>query len=142
MRSFVGCRYRSNMPRIILILGMFEHALSEASSVIKSPDTTVHQDGSMTITVQTIDLIAIDPTIRSGRPYILGTTVTISDVAIAKLYHDKDVDGIADWYGLSLPQVYAALAYYYEHKEDIDLEIRQQISRAQMLKEHRVGSRA
>lgn len=91
--------------------------------------------------VQTIDLIAIDPYIRSGRPYVLGTTVTVSDVAIAKLYHDKDADGIADWYGLSLPQVYAALAYYYEHKDDIDHEIRQQISRAQMLKERRVGSR-
>lgn len=92
-------------------------------------------------TVQTIDLIATDPYIRSGRPYILGTTVTVSDVAIAKLYHDKDPDGIADWYGLSLPQVYAALAYYYEHKETIDLEIRQQISRAEILREQRVGAR-
>lgn len=92
-------------------------------------------------TVQTIDLIAIDPYIRSGRPYIIGTTVTVSDVAIAKLYHDKDPDGIADWYGLSLPQVYAALAYYYEHKETIDIEIRQQISRAEMLREQRVGAR-
>lgn len=92
-------------------------------------------------TVQTIDLIAIDPYIRSGRPYIIGTTVTVSDVAIAKLYHDKDPDGTADWYGLSLPQVYAALAYYYEHKETIDIEIRQQISRAEMLREQRVGAR-
>ncbi len=89
--------------------------------------------------VQTIDLIAVDPYVRSGRPYILDTTVTVSDVAIAKLYHDKDADGIADWYGLSLPQVYAALAYYYEHKDEIDQEMRQQITRAQLLRERRVG---
>jgi uncharacterized protein (DUF433 family) len=91
-------------------------------------------------TVQTINLIAVDPYVRSGRPYILGTTVTVSDVAIARLYHDKDADGIANWYGLSLPQAYAALAYYYEHKDEIDLEIRQQITRAEELKERRVGS--
>ncbi len=88
-------------------------------------------------TVQTIDLIAIDPYVRSGRPHILGTTVTVSDVAIAKLYHNQDVDGIADWYGLSLSQVYAALAYYYEHKDAIDLAIRQQITRSELLKEQR-----
>lgn len=90
--------------------------------------------------VQTIDLIAADPYVRSGRPYILDTTVTVSDVAMARLFHDQDAEGIADWYGLSLAQVYAALAYYYEHKDAIDAEIRQQISRAQWLKERRVGS--
>jgi hypothetical protein len=36
--------------------------------------------------------------------------------------------------------VYAALAYYYEHKDEIDQEIRQQITRAQLLRERRVGS--
>ena len=90
--------------------------------------------------VQTIDVIAVDPYVRSGRPYVLSTTVTVSDVAIAKLHHDLDADGIADWYGLTLPQVYAALAYYYEHKDEIDQDIRLQISRAQVLKEQRVGS--
>lgn len=91
-------------------------------------------------TIQTIDLIAIDPYVRSGRPYILGTTVTVSDVAIARLYHNQDADGIADWYGLSLSQVYAALAYYYEHKDEIDQAIREQISRSELLKEKHVGS--
>ena len=91
-------------------------------------------------TEQTIDLIAIDPYVRSGRPHILGTTVTVSDVAIAKLYHNQDVDGIADWYGLSLSQVYAALAYYYEHKDAIDEAIRQQITRSELLKEQRISS--
>jgi uncharacterized protein (DUF433 family) len=34
-----------------------------------------------------------------------------ADVAIALIYHNPD--GIADWYELTLPQVFAALAYYY-----------------------------
>jgi uncharacterized protein (DUF433 family) len=90
-------------------------------------------------TVQVINAIAVNPAVRNNRAYILGTTVTVADVAIAKLYHGLDVDGIADWYGLTLPQVYAALAYYYDHKGVIDEEIRTQIRRAEEFKEKRVG---
>lgn len=61
--------------------------------------------------IQSINLIAINPKVRNGRAYIVGTTVTVHDVAIAKIYHAQDVDGIADWYGLTLSQVHAALAY-------------------------------
>ena len=91
-------------------------------------------------TIQAIEAIGIDPNIRSGRPYIIGTTVTVADVAIARLYHALDADGTAEWYGLSLPQVYAALAYYYEHKPEIDDQVRTQVRRAETLKEQRVGS--
>ncbi len=91
-------------------------------------------------TIQAIEAIGIDPNIRNGRPYIIGTSVTVLDVAIAQLYHALDADGIADWYGLSLPQIYAALAYYYQHKSELDDQIRAQIRRAEALKEQRVGS--
>lgn len=90
--------------------------------------------------VQAIQVIAVNPHVRSGRPYIIGTSVTVADVAIAKNYHNQDADGIADWYGLTLPQVYGALAYYYEHKADLDQMIRAQIKRAENLKEKRIGS--
>jgi uncharacterized protein (DUF433 family) len=91
--------------------------------------------------VQVIQVIAVNPKIRSGRPYVIGTSVTVADIAIAKNYHNQDVDGIADWYGLTLPQVYGALAYYYEHKSEIDQTIRAQIKQAEDLKEKRIGSR-
>jgi uncharacterized protein (DUF433 family) len=91
-------------------------------------------------TIQVIEAIGTDPEIRSGRPYLIGTTVTVADVAIVRLYHGLDADGIADWYGLSLPQAYAALAYYYDHKPEIDGQIRAQIRRAEALKEQRVGA--
>ena len=91
-------------------------------------------------TIQMIEAIGTDPDIRSGRPYLVGTTVTVADVAIIRLYHGLDAEGIADWYGLSLPQTYAALAYYYDHKPEIDEQIRTQIRRAEVLKERRVGA--
>jgi uncharacterized protein (DUF433 family) len=90
--------------------------------------------------IQSINLIAINPKVRNGRPYIVGTTVTVLDVAIAKIYQRQDVDGIAEWYGLSLPQVYAALAYYYDHKAEIDDLIHEQIRRTEALWEKRVGN--
>jgi uncharacterized protein (DUF433 family) len=89
--------------------------------------------------VQAIQVIAINPKVRSGRPFIIGTSVTVADVAMAKNYHNQDADGIADWYGLTLPQVYGALAYYYEHKAELDQTIRAQIKRAEGFKEKRIG---
>ena len=95
----------------------------------------------MEATVQSINLIGINENVRNGRPYIIGTTVTVADIAIVKIYHEQDADGIAEWFDLTLPQVYAALAYYYEHQEEMDGQIRAQIQRAKELKENRVGDR-
>ncbi len=91
-------------------------------------------------TIQVIETIGTDPNIRNGRPYVVGTTVTVADVAIVRLYHGQDAEGIAAWYGLDLHQAYAALAYYYEHKPAIDGQVRVQIRRAEALKEQRVGA--
>jgi uncharacterized protein (DUF433 family) len=90
--------------------------------------------------VQSINLIAVSSTVRNGRPYLIGTTVTVADVVMARLFHHQDADEIAGWYQLTLSQVYAALAYYYEHKSDIDEQIRQRIRRAEDLAEKRIGN--
>ena len=91
--------------------------------------------------VQSIDLIAINPNVRRGRPFIVGTSVTVADVAIAHIYHGQDADGIASWYALSLPQTYAALAYYYAHQTAIDEQIRAQIQDAEALAAGEVDSK-
>ncbi len=90
--------------------------------------------------IHSINVISTNPKVRNGRPYIVGTTVTVADIAITKIYHGEDADGIAAWYGLSLSQVHAALAYYYEHKSEMDEQIQHQLKRAQELKEKRVGN--
>ena len=89
---------------------------------------------------QSINVIAVNPEVRNGRPHIVGTTVTVADIAIAKIYHDQDADGIADWYGLTLAQVYAALSYYYDNKAAMDEQVRQLIRHAEDLKAKRVGN--
>jgi uncharacterized protein (DUF433 family) len=91
--------------------------------------------------VQSIDLISIDPHIRGGRPCIVGTSIEVSVIAIAKIVHGQSPEEIAADYELSLPQVYAALAYYYEHKNEIDITIQQRRKLAEEMKEKRVGSR-
>jgi uncharacterized protein (DUF433 family) len=92
-------------------------------------------------TILAINLIAANPQVRSGRPHVAGTTVTVADVAIAKIFWMLNADGIADYYGLTLPQVYAALAYYYDNKDEIDAGIDQRRQLAAAMKEKRIGSR-
>lgn len=92
-------------------------------------------------TIQAIDQIATNPRIRNGRPFIIGTTITVADVAVTKVFMMMDAEEIADYYQLTLPQVYSALAYYYELKAEIDLSIEQRRYLAEEMKEKRIGSR-
>jgi uncharacterized protein (DUF433 family) len=92
-------------------------------------------------TVLSINLITSDPNVRGGRPCIAGTGLRVSDVAMAMLFHDQTPGEIAAAFAVSLAKVYAALAYYYEHKTEIDEDIRQQIATAREFKEKRIGSR-
>ncbi len=95
----------------------------------------------MGATIQSINLIETNPKVRNGRPCIAGTTVEVSVIVIAKVVHGQSPDEIAADYRLTLAQVYAALAYYYEHKANMDASIRERYKLAQEMKEKRVGSR-
>ena len=59
---------------------------------------------------------------------------------MATIFHRRTPSEIASDYEITMAQVYAALAYYYEHKADIDADIREQITVAREHKENRVGS--
>ncbi len=92
-------------------------------------------------TVESINLITRNPEIRGGRPCIIGTGLRVTDIVVAMRYHKRTPDQIADGFQVSLAQVYAALAYYNMHKDDIDADIVQQIKKARELKDKAVGSR-
>ena len=92
-------------------------------------------------TMLSINLISSDPKVRGGRPCIAGTGIRVLDVVAVMLFHDQTPAEIAEAYALSLAQVHAALAYYYEHKAEIDADLREQIARGRELKEKRVGSK-
>ena len=67
--------------------------------------------------------IAIDPAICHGRPHIAGRRIRVQDIAI---WHERlgySVDEISADYDLALSEVYAALAYYFDHKAEIDQTI-------------------
>lgn len=73
---------------------------------------------------QTLDkLILKDPKIHSGRPTIAGTGITVRTVAgLYKL--GLSAEDISGELPLALAQVYAALAYYHLHTEEIETDIR------------------
>jgi uncharacterized protein (DUF433 family) len=61
--------------------------------------------------------------IRDGTPCIRGTRVKVYLIA-EDLAAGLDGQAIFETYdGLTLPQIYSALGYYFEHKEEIDADI-------------------
>jgi uncharacterized protein (DUF433 family) len=68
--------------------------------------------------------IVMTPGICGGRPRIDGHRITVEDVAI---WHERlgmSPDEIASAYpSISLSEVYAALAYYFENRQRIDADI-------------------
>jgi uncharacterized protein (DUF433 family) len=72
----------------------------------------------------------------TGRPWLDETNVKVIEVALAHLAHGWGAETIQENYPhLSLAQVYAALAWYYDHQVDMDAEIEHQGERIQALKE-------
>jgi uncharacterized protein (DUF433 family) len=64
------------------------------------------------------------PDVAGGKPAIIGHRITVQNIVI---WHERiglSADEIASEYGLTLSEVYAALAYYYDHRAGIDASIR------------------
>jgi uncharacterized protein (DUF433 family) len=68
--------------------------------------------------------IEVTPGVVGGKPRIAGHRITVSNIAIWHERMGMSADEIASGYGLTLADVYAALAYYYDHREAIDESIR------------------
>jgi uncharacterized protein (DUF433 family) len=67
--------------------------------------------------------IEITPGIVGGKPRVAGHRIAVQNIAIWHEWMGKSVDEIADEYDLTLAEVYAALAYYFAHREEIDKSI-------------------
>lgn len=68
-------------------------------------------------------LIKREPALRGGRPIIAGTGTCVRTVAVANNQGLSPEEIVADRPHLALAQVYAALAYYYANKLEIDADI-------------------
>lgn len=80
------------------------------------------------------DHIEITPGIAGGKPRIAGHRITVQNVVIWHERMGKSADEIATEYDLTLADVYAALAYYFDHREEMDRQIE---SAAQFVEEMR-----
>ena len=70
------------------------------------------------------DLIVETPGTCGGRPRVAGLRITVENVAIWHERMGMSADRICSEYSLTLSQVYAALAYYFENRESIDRRIK------------------
>ena len=65
--------------------------------------------------------IALSP---EGIPYIVGTQTKVEEVILDHLAYHWDAEEIQRQHpGLTLGQIHSALAYYYDHQEELDHEI-------------------
>ena len=64
--------------------------------------------------------IEITPSIAGGNPRIAGRRITVQDIVIWHERLGKSCDEIAAEYDLTLADIYAALAYYFDHRAEID----------------------
>jgi len=65
------------------------------------------------------------PDIAGGKPCISGHRITVQNIVIWHEWMGLSADEIATGYNLSLADVYAALAYYYDHRTKIDESIKE-----------------
>ena len=68
--------------------------------------------------------ITITPDVAGGKPRISSHRITVQNIVI---WHERmglSADEIVDEYKLTLSEVYAALAYYYDHHSEMALGLR------------------
>ena len=68
--------------------------------------------------------IDVTPGVADGKPHIAGHRITVQTIVGWHEWLGLRADEIASVYDLTLGNVYAALAYYYDHQEEIDLAMR------------------
>lgn len=70
-----------------------------------------------------------------GVPYLIGTQTKVVEVVLDRLAHGWDADEIQRQHPhLSLGQIHSALAYYYDHKEEMDRVIEDQLRFVEQVK--------
>jgi len=69
-----------------------------------------------------------------GVPWISGANTKVIEVVLDKIANGSSPEEIHFQHpNLSLSQIHSALAYYYDHKEEMDREISEQLDRVNAL---------
>ncbi len=73
------------------------------------------------------DYIEQTPGVCGGKPRIRDTRMKVSDVAWRHVHNGQPLDDIIEGFPhLTLAQLHAALAYYYDHRDVVEAEIREE----------------
>jgi len=64
--------------------------------------------------------IEITPGVLGGKPRIAGHRIAVAQIAQMYLKMGESIEDIARDYNLSPASVHAAMAYYYDHRAEID----------------------
>ena len=67
--------------------------------------------------------IEITPGTAGGKPRIAGRRITVQDIVVLHEKLGRAVDDIAAEFDLTLGDVHAALAYYFDNRQEIDVSI-------------------
>ena len=77
-----------------------------------------------------------------GVAWVDQTNIKVIEIALERLAHGSSVEEIVEQHKglISLSQVHASLAYYYDHEDDFNAEIDEQVRRADQLREETLSS--
>jgi len=88
------------------------------------------------MTTKTLDQhIEITPGIAGGKPRIAGHRITVENIVIWHERMGKSADEIAAEYDLTLADIHAALAYYFDHRAETDQAIKESAAFAEALRQ-------
>ncbi len=88
------------------------------------------------MTTKTLDQhIECTPDIAAGKARIAGHRITVQNIAIWYNRLGMTPDEIASEYDLTLADVHAALAYYFDHRAEIDKSIEESEAFAEALRQ-------
>src|SRR5574341_1435632 len=79
----------------------------------------------METTILAIEHIVRTPGVLGGKPRISGRRVPVHQIVYLHEHQGVTVTDLVEGFDISPAQVYAALAYYYDHREEIDTLIRE-----------------
>lgn len=83
--------------------------------------------------------IEITQGIAGGKPRIAGHRINVQNIVIWHEWMGRSADEIATEYGLTLADIYAALAYYYDHRIEIDESIRDSEAFVEVLRQKTIS---
>jgi uncharacterized protein (DUF433 family) len=79
--------------------------------------------------------IEISPGVVGGKPRIAGHRITVQNIVIWHEHMGQSPDEISAEYDLSLADAHAALAYYFDHREEIEQSIKEDAAFVEALRQ-------